>query len=81
MMPSPPIHQPSDARHSGCLSASTAPAYCGSQKSARSRTANPVRQRPLRSFSPSPTPLLPGPAIAAGALIQPAQPNTAAKSP
>jgi hypothetical protein len=30
MMPSPPIHQPSDARHSGWLSASTAPAYCGS---------------------------------------------------
>jgi hypothetical protein len=30
MMPSPLIQQPSDARHSGWLSASTAPAYCGS---------------------------------------------------
>ena len=30
MMPSPPIHQPSDARHSGWLAASTAPAYCRS---------------------------------------------------
>ena len=30
MMPSPPIQQPSDARHSGWLSASTAPAYCRS---------------------------------------------------
>jgi hypothetical protein len=30
MMPSPPIHQPSDARHSDWLSASRAPAYCGS---------------------------------------------------
>ena len=30
MMPSPPIHPPSDARHSGRLSASTAPAYCRS---------------------------------------------------
>ena len=30
MMPSPPIHQPSDARHSGWLSAGTAPAYCSS---------------------------------------------------
>jgi hypothetical protein len=29
MMPSPPIHQPSDARHSGWLPASRAPAYCG----------------------------------------------------
>jgi hypothetical protein len=30
MMPSPPIHQCSDARHSGWLSAGTAPAYCTS---------------------------------------------------
>ena len=28
MIPSPPIRQPSDARHSGWLSASTALAYC-----------------------------------------------------
>ena len=40
-------------------------------KSAHSRTANPVRQRPLRSFSPSPTPILRSKAIGAGALIQP----------
>jgi len=30
MMPSPPMQQPTDARHSGWLSAGTAPAYCSS---------------------------------------------------
>jgi len=80
MMPSPPIHQCSDARHSGWFSSGTAPAYCTSIIGP-SRTANPVGQRPLRSFIPLPTPILPATAIGAGALIQPAQPDTAAKSP
>jgi len=44
-------------------------------------TANPVRHRPLRSFGPSPTPILPGKAIGAGALTNLAQPDAAAKSP
>ena len=38
-------------------------------------------QRPLRSFGPSPTPILRGKAIGAGALNNLAQPNAAAKSP
>jgi transposase len=40
-------------------------------KSTRSSTASPVRQRPPRSFSPSPTPIRRGKAIGAGALIDP----------
>jgi hypothetical protein len=47
MMLSPPIHQPSDARHSGWLGQHS-PRLLQVNKSARSRTANPVRQRPLR---------------------------------
>jgi len=70
MMPSPSIHQPAHARHSGWLSASTAPAYCRSINRP-AVTTNPVRQRPLHSFSPSPMPTLRGKAIEAGALIQP----------
>ena len=40
-----------------------------------------VRQRPLRSFGPSPTPILRGKAIGPGALTNLAQPDAAAKSP
>ena len=81
MTPSPSIYQPSDARNSGWLSASTAPAYYGSIKSARNDTANLVRRRPLRSCGPSPTPILRDKVIGAGALTNLAQPNAAAKSP
>ena len=70
IMPSPPIHQPSDARHSGWLGQHSR-RLPQVDKSARNDTANPVRQRPLRSFGPSPTPILRGKAIGAGALIQP----------
>ena len=44
-------------------------------------TANPVRQPPLRSFGPSPTPILRGKAMGTGALTNLAQPDAAAKSP
>jgi hypothetical protein len=81
MMPSLPIHQPSDARHSGWLSGQHSPRLLPIDKSARIRTADPVRRRPLRSFSPSPTPIPRRKAIGAGALIQPLQPDAAAKSP
>ena len=50
-------------------------------KSVRNDTANPVRQRPLRSFCASLTAILQGQPVGAGALIQPPQPNAAAKSP
>jgi hypothetical protein len=79
-MPSPPIHQPSDARHSGWLGQHSR-RLLQVDNSARNNTANPVRQRPLRSFGPSPTPILPGKAIGAGALTNLAQPDAAAKSP
>jgi hypothetical protein len=65
MTPSPPIHQPSDARHSGWLDQHSR-RLLQVGKSARNDTANPVRQRPLRSFGPSPTPILQGKAIGAG---------------
>jgi hypothetical protein len=80
MMPSRPIHQPSDARHSGWLGQHShrLPQV---DKSARNDTANPVRQRPLRSFCASLTAILQGQPIGPGALIQPPQPNAAAKSP
>ena len=80
MMPSPPIHQPSDARQPGWLGQHTR-RLPPVDKSARNDTANPVRQRPLRSFGPSPTPILRGKAMAAGALTNRAQPDAAAKSP
>jgi len=80
IMPSPPIHQLTDARHSGWLGQhSRRLPQVG--KSARNDTANPVRQRPLRSFGPSPTPVLRGKTIGAGALTNLAQPDAAAKSP
>jgi hypothetical protein len=69
MMPSPPIHQCSDARHSGWLSAGTAPAYC---RSINRRAVTPPTlssNAPSRSFSPSPRPILRGNAIRAGAPI------------
>jgi hypothetical protein len=71
MMPSLPIHQPSDARHSGWLSASTAPAYRRSIN--RPAVAPPTLSTNARRarFSPSPTPIPRGKAIGAGALIQP----------
>jgi hypothetical protein len=61
-MPSPPIHQPSDARHSGWLGQHTR-RLPQVYKSACNDTANPVRQRPLRSFGSSPAPILQGKAI------------------
>ena len=79
-MPSPPIHQPSDARHSGWLGQHSR-RLPQVDKSAPNDTANPVRQPPLRSFGPSPTPILPGKAIGTGALTNLAQPDAAAKSP
>jgi len=80
MMPSPPIQQPSDARHSGWLGQHSR-RLLQVDKSARNDTANPVRQPSLRSFSASPTPTLRGNAIGAGALTNLAQPDAAAKSP
>jgi len=80
MMPSPPIQQPSDARHSGWLGQHSR-RLLQVDKSARNDTANTVRQRPLHSFGPSPTPILRGKAIGAGALTNLAQPDAAAKSP
>jgi hypothetical protein len=80
MMPSPPIHQPNDARHSDWLGQHSR-RLMQVDKSARNDTANPVRQRPLRSFGPSPIPILRGKAIGAGALTNLAQPDAAAKSP
>jgi hypothetical protein len=50
-------------------------------KSARNDTANPVRQRPLPSCGPSPTPILRGKAIGAGVLTNLAQPDASATSP
>jgi len=79
-MPSPPIHQPSDARHSGWLGQHSR-RLPQVDKSARNDTANTVRQPPLHSFGPSPTPILRGKEIGAGALTSLAQPDTAAKSP
>src|SRR5258708_34838272 len=81
MTPSPPLHQPSDARHSGRLGQHS-PRLLQVNKSARSETTNPVRQRPLRSFSPSPpTPILQGKAIAAGALFPPPPTNPPGQNP
>jgi hypothetical protein len=80
MMPSPPIQQLSDARDSGWLDQHSR-RLLQVDKSARNDTSNPVRQRPLRSFGPSPTPILRGKAIAAGALTNRTQPDAAAKSP
>jgi hypothetical protein len=80
MMPPPPIHHPTDARHSGWLDQHSR-RLLQVDKSARNDTANPARQRPLRSFGPSPTPILRGKAMAAGALTNRAQPDAAAKSP
>jgi hypothetical protein len=79
-MPSPPIHPPSDARHSGWLGQHSR-RLPQVDKSPRNDTANPVRQRPLRSFGASPTPILRGKPIGAGALTNLAQPDAAAKSP
>src|SRR5438309_11853149 len=56
MIPSPLIHQPSQARHSGWLSASTALAYC--KLTNRPAVASPTlscNARRIRS-SPAPTP-------------------------
>ena len=80
MTPSPPIHQPNDARHSGWLDQHSR-RLLQVDKSARNDTANLVRQRPLRSCGPSPIPILQGKAIGAGALTNLAQPGAAAKSP
>jgi hypothetical protein len=79
-MPSPPILQPSDARHSGWLGQHS-PRLLQVNNSARNDTTNPVQQRPLRSFGPSSTPILRGKVIRAGALTNLAQPYAAAKSP
>jgi hypothetical protein len=54
MMPSLPIHQPSDARHSGWLPAQHSPRLLPIDKSARIRTADPVRRRPFRCLGPPP---------------------------
>jgi hypothetical protein len=80
IMPSPPIHQPSDARHFGWLGQHSR-RFSQVDISARNDTANTVRQRPLHSFGPLPTPILRGKAIGAGALTNLAQPDAAAKSP
>jgi hypothetical protein len=81
MMPSPPIHQPSDARHSGWLSASRAPAYCGSIN--RPAVAPPIlsanarRTRSARHPHPSFEAQRLGRALRSNL----AQPDAAAKSP
>ncbi len=81
MMPSPRIHQPSDARHPGWLSASTAPAYCASINrpavappilSGNARPAGSARY-PHRSFAAKRL----GRALRSNL----AQPDAAAKSP
>jgi hypothetical protein len=81
MMPSRPVHQPSDARDPRWLFGQYRPRLLPVDKSVRNDTANPVRQRPLRSFCASLTAILQGQPVGAGALIQPPQPNAAAKSP
>jgi len=50
-------------------------------KSPRSRTANPVTQRAIRSSSPTHTPLLSAKTIAPATSSQPARPDAAVKSP
>jgi hypothetical protein len=70
MMSSLPIHQLSDVRDSGYRGQHN-PRLLRVNKSALSRTANPVQQRPLRSFSPSLTLILRDNAIGASVLIQP----------
>ena len=67
MMPSPSIHDRSDARHSCWLSACSAPACRRSARSARSHTANLLAQRAIRSFTPTRTPTLQGKAIGSAA--------------
>ena len=79
-MPSPPIDHPSDARHSGWLGQHSR-RLLQVEKSARNHTANPVRQRPMRSRGSSATPILRGKAIGAGDLTNLTQPDAAAKSP
>ena len=53
MMPSPPIDDRTDARHSRRLSRRQRPHSHPSSGLARSRTANPVAQRADRSFTPT----------------------------
>jgi hypothetical protein len=81
MMPSPPIHQPSDARHSGWLSASRAPAYCGSINRPAVTppilSANARRTRSARHPHPSFEAQRLGRALRSNL----AQPDAAAKSP
>ena len=82
MMPSPPIHDRSDARHSCWLSAGSAHASRRSARSARSRTANLLAQRAIRSFTPTRTPMLRGKAIGCDRLDSNLlKPHAAAKSP
>ena len=71
MMPLHAIHQPSDAHHSDWLRGPQSPRLLQVNKSPHRHTANPLRQRLLRSFRLSPTPILPGTAMEAGNPIQP----------
>jgi len=71
MMPSHAIHQPSDAHHSGWLLDLHSPRLPPGDKSRPSGTVNSLRQPPLRSFRPSPTPVLRDKTIVAGNAIQP----------
>ena len=54
MTPSPPIYQPSDARHFWLALGQHSPRLLRMDKSDRSRTAKPVRQNPLRLFHTHP---------------------------
>jgi hypothetical protein len=81
MMPSQPIHQPSDARHSGWLPASKAPAYC--QWIVRASVTPPIL---FGNATSAPSARHPHPSFEAkrsGRTIQSylAQPDAAAKSP
>jgi len=81
MTPSPPIYQPSDAHHFWLALGQHSPRLLRIDNSARSRPANHLQKRPLRSFSPSPIPILRGKAIERELSSNLAQPDAAAKSP
>ena len=69
MMPSPPIHQPSDARLWPALGQHS-PRLLQVNKSARNRTASPVQQRPQCSSARHPHPSRDAKRLG-GAFIQP----------
>ena len=81
MMPPPPIHPPSDARHSGWLAASTAPAYCGSiNQSAVAPPIPPGNVRCTRSAR-HPRPSFEAKRLERALRSNLVQPDPAAKSP